>query len=624
MRGQALILGSQTHGLTGVLGDAERMAEAMTGLGFEVHRCVGEAATREGLLQSYRRFIETCAPDEAAFIYYAGHGASAPEPLGGGLQFIVPMDFELSTEEDFRGISAQELSGLLGELTTKTRNVTVVLDCCFAARMFRGRTLEPRSLPEVSPSVVRAHMKRLQAQGRAPGGRHVESNPHAVRLVASAIDGAAYEYTNARGVRTGLLTDTFLEVLEEARGLRVSWGQLGRRVRERVLARCSLQRSELEGPWRRLLFQLDELEWDFTLPYFPERNRHWLRGGRLHGAHLGDEYAIMPLGAPGPDRDRALALARIVEVLGGSSQVELDMKSRSVIPTGAPAYLLRSTRLRRAVRLEGPWDEKGVFSQHLREGLESSPFLRLLPGSEDDAVLARVRLEGRRVEVLDAGGDRLVHPLPLTPSNALEVIRALEALARAQALRELENSAESDGLTDCLDIEWGRVLAGQALRLPTVGACLHAGERLYVRFRNRGRARIYVSVFDIGVGGCITLLNTSQPSGLFMGPDRVETLGARADGALVGLELDWPASVPPDGARPESLAVIVSDAPVDLRLLETSGAQWVRATAPSLERLIRGLEAGSTRAVFPPGGVPHPVRHVVKHIRFWLDPHPRQ
>ncbi|MFY0521912.1 caspase family protein [Archangium gephyra] len=623
MRGHALILGSQTHGLTGVLGDAERMADALGALGFGVLRCVGAQATREGILQGYRRLLETCVPGEAAFVYYAGHGARSPEPEA-GFQFIVPADFERSTEEDFRGISSLELSMLLAELTAKTRNVTVVLDCCFAARMSRGLGLVPRVLPEVPLPVVRAHLARLRARSSGFGGLHVESNPHAVRLVASALDESAYEYTNARGVRTGLLTDAFLEVLEEARGLRVSWGQLGRRVRERVLARCPRQRPELEGPGRRLLFLLEELEQELALPYFPERNRHWLRGGHLHGVHPGDEYAIMPVGMLGPDAGRALALARVVEVLGGASQVELDRRSGSVIPTGAPAFLLRSVQPRRAVVLEGPWDASAPFHRHLSEGLQASPFVRQDTGDEQEPVLARVRLGEGRVDVLDADGDSVVHPLPLTAHGALEVLRALELLARARTLRELESAADAAWLEGCLELEWGRVVAGHAHRLPSVGHCLHAGERLYVRLRNRGRSRIYVSVFDVGVGGCITLLNTSQPSGLLLGPERVETLGARPDGTLVGLALDWPAGMPPTGARPEALVVIVSDAPVDLRLLETPGSRLVRVTTSSLERLLQGLAVGATRAATPQGGGSRRVTHAVRHIRFWLDPRPRR
>lgn len=621
MRGHALIIGSQTHGLTGVLGDAQRVAEAIEGLGFEVTRCVGADATREGILQRYRRLIETCTPDVAAFVYYAGHGAWSPE-RGRGFQFIVPVDFDQSTEEDFRGITSPELSGLLQELTARTRNVTMVLDCCFAARMFRSMDLVPRALPEVSLPLVRAHLSRLQARGVALGGSYVESNPHAVRLVASAVDEPAYEYTNARGVRTGLLTDVFLDVLQEARGLQISWGQLARHVRERVLARCPLQRPELEGPARRLLFRLDELEQDAALVYYPERNRHWLRGGRLHGVHLGDEYAVMPLGALGPDREQALALARVIEVQGGCSRVELERRAGMALPTGAPAFRIHFANPRRPVALEGPWEVTSPLGLQLRERLEASAFVQRAMEGEHEPVLAYVRLSAEGMDVLDRERDSIVHPLPAVMESVGEVLRAVEVLARAQALREMESGEGADWIERGLEVEWGWVVGGREVPLPTAGSCLHARESLYLRLRNRTRSRLYVSVFDVGVSGAITLLSTSQPSGLVMGPEHVELLGTRSDGTLAGLELEWPLAVPQEGERPESLILIASDKAVDLRLLETSERRGGWGADSPLERLLHQLRVAGTRSAGASPGEAPPLRYAVKRIGFWLDPCP--
>jgi hypothetical protein len=258
----------------------------------------------------------------------------------------------------------------------------------------------------------------------------------------------------------------------------------------------------------------------------------------------------------------------------------------------------------------------------MREGLAASSFVRQVSAGTPEPVIARVRIGERGVDVLDQGEDRVIHPLPPGPDSAPELLRVLEVLTRAQALREFESGDGADWLEASLDIEWGRVLAGRAVRLPTAGACLHSGERIYIRLHNRGRSRLYVSVFDIGVGGCITLLSTSQPSGLMIGPARVESLGTGPDGRLVGLELEWPRAVPPDGERPESLVVIAAEAPMDLRLIETSGQRWARAVASPLEGLLRGSVVAGSRAVSLPGGGANPVRYAVKHIRFWLDPRP--
>lgn len=72
----------------------------------------------------------------------------------------MPVDFELSTEDDFRGITSLELSGLLDRLTAKTQNVTVVRDYCFAGRLFCDLDLVAMKLPD-----VRAHVMRLWARG---------------------------------------------------------------------------------------------------------------------------------------------------------------------------------------------------------------------------------------------------------------------------------------------------------------------------------------------------------------------------------------------------------------------------------------------------------------------------
>jgi hypothetical protein len=620
MPGHALVIGSQTHGLTGAHEDAERVAQALKALGLEVDLRVGGEATRDGILQGYRQLIGACAPGEAAFIYYAGHGAQS-QGSGGQFQFIVPADYDCSKEEDFRGITSLELSGLLAELTERTRNVTVVLDCCFAARMSRGADLVPRALPEVPHRVVRRHVEGVYRTGTVTPVPHIESNPHAVRLAACAVDEAAYEYTNAQGLRTGVLTDAFLEVLREARGLRVSWGQVGRRVREGVLARCPQQRPELLGPARRLLFQLEELEQDQALAYYPEHNRHWLRGGRLHGVHVGNEYMVMPLGSLGPGTGQALALAQVVAVQGGSCQVELKQMKVRTLPTGAPAFLVRSAQPRRAVALEGAWEASNPLYPHLRQEFERSYLLRPVAEGEQEPTVARLRLGSHEVDVLDHAGDRVVHPLAATPGGVSEALRTVEVLARAQELRALESSEGAGWILENLKVEWGKVIEGEARRLATAGQTLHSGERLYVQLSNNGSLRLYVSIFDIGVSGSITLLSTSEPSGLLLEPRWEKRLGAGWDGVLVGLEVDWPDAVPREGARPESLVLIASDRPVDLRLYETSRQRLVRGEPSSLEQLLQGT--WGTRAGTAPGGGSSPLRYAVKHIRFWLDPHPR-
>jgi len=120
-------------------------------------------------------------------------------------QFIVPVDIEEPTDDDFRGITSLELSALLAQLTRKTKNATVILDCCHAARMSRDLDLVPKAWPRPFFVGIAAHLAELAAQGISLDAVDVESNPDAVHLVAAAPDESAYEYTNAAGQRVALL-----------------------------------------------------------------------------------------------------------------------------------------------------------------------------------------------------------------------------------------------------------------------------------------------------------------------------------------------------------------------------------------------------------------------------------
>src|SRR5689334_18580434 len=79
MTKRELVIGSQTGGLSGPIGDAERMAAMLEELGFddkEIELCVdAKTASRSGIIEGYRRLIERTQKGDAALVYYSGHGA---------------------------------------------------------------------------------------------------------------------------------------------------------------------------------------------------------------------------------------------------------------------------------------------------------------------------------------------------------------------------------------------------------------------------------------------------------------------------------------------------------------------------------------------------------------------
>ena len=101
------------------------------------------------------------------------------------------MDFDKTTDGDFRGILDIEISYLLRDTTDKTKNVSIILDCCHATRMARDprhiRRAWPRNLPKVKHhGVLREHEQRLRREGQLTGDTSIEGNEHAARIAAAA------------------------------------------------------------------------------------------------------------------------------------------------------------------------------------------------------------------------------------------------------------------------------------------------------------------------------------------------------------------------------------------------------------------------------------------------------
>src|ERR1700730_6275885 len=103
MTRRALLVGSQTAGLSGPEVDVERMRAALSALEFEVRACIGRDARRDGIIASYGELVADTAQGDAAVVYYSGHGGLAPNPDYTPLdsaenfqprfyQFIVPTD----------------------------------------------------------------------------------------------------------------------------------------------------------------------------------------------------------------------------------------------------------------------------------------------------------------------------------------------------------------------------------------------------------------------------------------------------------------------------------------------------------------------------------------------------
>ncbi|WP_212840422.1 caspase family protein [Catellatospora sp. IY07-71] len=620
MARSALLIGPRTGDLQGVGNDVQAMATALRAWDFDITPCVGDDATRAGILAAYEQLIAEAEPDDAIVVFYSGHGGYCLPPehertasLPSRIQFIVPSDFDESQPGDFRGITDLELSGLLARLTERTRNVTVVLDCCHAAHMSRDpdRIVKALSVP-ASYALLSAHLDRVGRQDPAFRQRLApEGNPDAVRVVACAPEQSAYEYAVAAGRSMGMLTEALTGALTEARdgGLTVSWATVVDRVRTRVLTKMPTQRPEVEGPARRMLFERTETDTVATLPVSAEGSRLKLAGALLLGVRPGDEFVIMPPDSAGPDERSKLGDVQVEKIVDGAAWGRFRPRQPdTAVPLGACAHRSRVAAPALPVRVPG-----------------SDPRCADLVRAMSASALVRVAEPGERADVevrIDEAGALTVHdrigPLHLAARadapGIARVVQDLKRLAQAQMLRRLAEEP-GGGLAAPLEVEFGVVRSGTA-HPAAPDRPLYLDEPVYVKVRNGGPDVVWVSLLDIGVAARIALLNTSSPSGVRLVPGGEFVLG-RDDrtGELPGARLEWPEGLDRGGPRPETIVVLATSKPVDMRVIEQHG---LARGGSALEGFLDQLRTGLSRDVVPP--TPSGLRFAVRTIDFELVP----
>ena len=577
--------------LAGVGNDLRAMDAALTSYGFDTTTLSEDAATCSGVRAAYRELIAATSAGDAAVVYYTGHGARYrnPGPGPAWLRYLVTTDRQLVSGGEFMGILAEEMSLLQAELTARTPNVTIILDCCYAARMSRGPSFLPKgmtALPGLPWSVIGARWDRLRSASR---DITTDSNRSAVRVVACGSDQVAYELPPSFGGPRSALTSALVDVLGRAVDAPMSWHEVLAQVRPAVSDLVIGQRPEVEGPAARQLFGVEEKTRAGVLPVLIDPAGPYLPHPALFGVTAGDTYAV---GSP------PVATATVTAVIDSRARLHLDRD----LPRGPGAWEAHPLTVslgRRPIIVVPRW-RADLFPAALR------------PAGAGELPLATVDLDAGTL--LDAGGE-LVLP---SPAPLAAITAQLASMARASHIRELPSGAGDEFLPDDVSVSFTLLPYGPlALR----DAHMFSGDEVVIRLENRGTAPRFVSVFDIGLRGAVTLLSTSEPAGLSLPAGSVYELYRKPiSNDLAGVRLYWPDGLPRGGPRPESFLVVATDRPQDLRALEQKDIPRRATSRSSLQSAIDALLVGRRRSPADSNG--DPVRYRVQRFDFLL--HPRQ
>ncbi|HEU4532603.1 MAG TPA: hypothetical protein VFS00_00750, partial [Polyangiaceae bacterium] len=302
--------------------------------------------------------------------------------------------------------------------------------------------------------------------------------------------------------------------------------------------------------------------------------------------------------------------------------VELSLVKQAELPPGVRAFPLRSAAPRRSVRLEASAPERAAIAQ----ALATDPLLRVVDGEGDNALppLARVRVAEGTVELLEISGKPAIAPAPYDERSIRELKANLHRMAAVQRLRELKSEPSAGLPADSVEVSWGRVEGDKPVALEEAGALLEVEQDIYVKVRNAHpeRRNVYISIIDLGVAKKVTLLTRGCPTGheLRFGEELV--FGEGADRKLKGAKLSWPPGLPKDEPRPETILIITTEKPQNLRPVEQESLSATLrggGGGSALAQLVSRAQGGGTRDLSGPqeaeGFLVHP-------IEFQLSPWP--
>lgn len=590
---RALLIASPFGGLRGPLNDVRKISHVLEGRGFDITHCCGKNATRDGIRAAWRSIIDKSSSGDTVVIFYSGHGGlvearrnlkSCHNKNGESprqYQFLVPIDFDQTTDGDFRGLLDVEMAHMLRNTTNKTTNVTVILDCCHSGRMVRdatsGANAAPKQLPIVQHHDIAKWVKILKQEGHIVGETAVEGNLDAVRIVACATRETAWEYAT-EGKWGGILTEALVRAMNEKGDQDVSWRTLLIRVNELVHIEFPQQHPQVEGPGTRGCFSMISKSSDAIL-ITTEGENTVIQAGRVVGVREGNVYGVMPFGSAEIEEQARIAFATVTHLIGFRAKVDLQLREGRNLPrTGALAFLCEEALYKWPVAL--PESLPG-----LHNAVADSHFLRPYNRCEDPSYLIFFRHETGRITVHTEKGVQIasqqIEDAHMASTESFQgIMWNAEIFAKAQHLLRLKCESPREALNHGVGVDFGTVHQGGMIRpVEQDGSGLiTVGDKVYISLHNAGRKTVYVSVFDVNTAGEIFLLSTSSPYGIELQAGHSYTLGMdQFEEVLQGLPTEWPKSVPRNGQIPEHIIFVLSNVAVDLRHLTCSATSKGRS-----------------------------------------------
>ena len=473
----------------------------------------GFRPTYANVISALEEVTARAGSGDFVYIHYCGHGTRAsPENevsnrSTGDLALVL---LDTINSGGTRCLWGPRLAFAVKAMVDKGVTVTMVLDCCFSASVYRWHDPEIRFLP------YSAHMdsgpqadpeKYLESGSHTSEDRDVSMlpnwliNPDGYTIIVACGPNEEAREPRFEGQRHGALTYCLLRTLNLCAGPTRKHRDIYSHLRA-TFRRFGLtsQNPVIYGNTDLGFFghTMPDVDFKYT-PVIAYKNGGFeIQAGDAHGVSIGDQLALHPLSTaqPGSVSRENLRAVRISSTKAFTSTAEqLDTtfvgadngwKARSMVCLGLRKWPFVLDR-------DLPYRDEWLQVLHDRS-------LKVQLDSNDRPYSFVVTKRNYEYEILD-DSHRRVHflpPLPLHDTNSNQIYSVMEHLARYKQILELTNVASTYTFSKSFKVyvnnQFGKNLEP--------GCWFQVGHdeslKLTFQFENRGTRTLYVHIYNLG------------------------------------------------------------------------------------------------------------------------------
>ncbi len=536
-----------------------------------------ESATRENIINEFEKFlIHNARKEGQALFYYSGHGAQMTDlnrdEADGYDETIVPHDSR-DKKKRVIDIPDDKLGELLGKLTQKCKNVTVMFDCCHSGSGVRGEIAKPRQLPKLELEGPKTRAEAITTDG--PSGFLPPASNY-VHISACKDREYALEYAGH-----GVLTYFFNRVVRN--NPNATYREIMHKVREDVAFDHPTQTPQLEGVRRDapIFRDLGHVE-EFIEVVDVKEDKVQLSAGMAHNVTEGSIYALYESGTTTPENneDNYLGEVKITQVNPFTSWAQFEEKKGSHFKNAAAfetAHHYGDMQMAVRLNLKDEPDLQAKVEQAFAEHKDKEDLIKVV--SDKAKYDINIRFENDKLILERPDLTQLKKLEPDDNSIKYSLIDILTTEARRMNVFKLENQKSKltvdmklerwedvdENITPVNKLEIEETEGGQRV--------LNEGDIIRLTIKNTSRKSLYPYLLDIGTGGNISLLFPAEGA-----EDSPLNPGESIQTSLMQI-------TPPEGLN--ALKLIATTIPTDFSVLTQQGYRSIDPTQTAQ----RGLDS---------------------------------